>query len=109
MPKPSFTKPSSPPAESNSPDPISQRSSVETTGTLTSTKLAYLLCCIPQGKYGTFLYQERLEKINSDRSLFEFLQNFYHQHHYKWYSSYPLRNIQGLKLVRVCCPHLRLP
>ena len=64
-------------------------------------RLIYLLCCFPEGKHGACLYQERLNKIITDRSLFEFLRVFSNERQYKRTSINPFRTIQGLKLTKV--------
>lgn len=70
---------------------------------LQPTKLAYLLCCFPQGKYGNYLYQERLDKISNDRSLFEFLRDFSHERLFLGHLFTPLKTISGLRMAKVGC------
>jgi hypothetical protein len=70
---------------------------------LQPTKLAYLLCCFPQGKYGSYLHQERLDKISTDRSLFEFLRDFSYERQFLGHLFTPLKTISGLRMAKVGC------
>lgn len=61
----------------------------------------YLLLCIKSGRYGTELHHQNVADINSDRSLFLQLQEYFSQRQSKLRSALSMRTVKSIDLVKV--------